>query len=43
MSIEEAIKRAGDINDISTCAANTTATGPGIIIIIIIKSLFIKR
>ena len=30
MSIEEAIKRAGDINDKSTCAANTTATGPGI-------------
>ena len=30
MSIEEAIKRAGDISDISTCAANTTATGPGI-------------
>ena len=29
-SIEEAIQRAGDINDRSTCAANTTATGPGI-------------
>ena len=24
------IKSAGDISDISTCAANTTATGPGI-------------
>ena len=30
MSIEEAIKRVGDINDISTYAANTIATGPGI-------------
>ena len=30
MSIEEAIKRAGDINDISTYAANTIAAGPGI-------------
>ena len=28
-SIEEVIKSAGDISDISTCAANTTATGPG--------------
>ena len=29
-SIEAVIKSAGDISDISTCAANTTATGPGI-------------
>ena len=29
-SIEEVIQRAGDISDILTCAANTTATGPGI-------------
>ena len=26
----EVIQSAGDISDISTCAANTTATGPGI-------------
>ena len=31
-SIEAVIKSAGDIGDISTCAANTTATGPGITI-----------
>ena len=29
-SIEEVIQSAGDISDVSTCAANTTATGPGI-------------
>ena len=29
-SIEAVIKSTGDISDISTCAANTTATGPGI-------------
>ena len=29
-SIEEAIQSVGDISDISTCAANTIATGPGI-------------
>ena len=29
-SIEAVIQSAGDISDISTCAANTTATGPGI-------------
>ena len=29
-SIEAVIKSAGDISDISTCAANTIATGPGI-------------
>ena len=28
--IEAVIQSAGDISDISTCAANTTATGPGI-------------
>ena len=36
-SIEEAIQRAGDISDISTCAENTTATGPGITTAIIGK------
>ena len=30
IEIEAAIKNAGDISDISTCAANTIATGPGI-------------
>ena len=29
-SIETVIQSAGEISDISTCAANTTATGPGI-------------
>ena len=29
-SIEAVIKSAGDISDVSTCAANTTAAGPGI-------------
>ena len=29
-SIEEVIQSAGNISDILTCAANTTATGPGI-------------
>ena len=29
-SIEAVIKSAGDISDISTCAANTTATGRGV-------------
>ena len=29
-SIETIIQSAGEISDISTCAANTTATGPGI-------------
>ena len=28
--IEAVVQNAGDISDISTCAANTTATGPGI-------------
>ena len=31
-SIEAVIQSAGDISDVSTCAANTTVTGPGITI-----------